>query len=284
MPGEICIGGAGVGRGYLARPGLTARRFLPDPFSAEPGRRMYGSGDRACWGPKGEILFLGRMDHQVKLRGFRIELGEIEAVLRSHRAVLDAAVVVRGESSGEPFLAAFAAAGGRAKDPSLLVELRSRLREQLPEYMVPARIIPQESLPVSPHGKIDRTALAERPLPDPPAVRFVPPRSDVERRIAEIWSQVLEKERIGVEDNFFDLGGHSLLMAQAYSRLRDAFDRDFSMIDLFRYPTVRSLAQFLEKGSSDAPSFERVERRAQRQRRAFGSKTPPGDLAKEESR
>ncbi len=272
VPGEIHIGGAGVGRGYLARPGLTAERFLPDPFCGQSGRRMYRSGDRACWGPKGEIIFLGRTDHQVKLRGFRIELGEIESVLRSHPAVLDAAAVVRNETSAEPSLAAFVAAGGRANDPSILEDLRSWLRDRLPEYMVPARIALLEKLPASPHGKVDRQALAGRPLPAPAAVRFVPPGNDVEQRIAGIWRHVLEKDRVGVEDNFFDLGGHSLLMAQVYSQLQEAFDREFSMIDLFRHPTVRSLAQFLEKVSPDEPSFEEVKRRAQRQRRAFGAR------------
>ncbi len=230
------IGGAGVARGYLNRPELTAEKFIPDPFSAEPGARMYKTGDLARYRPDGNIEFLGRADHQVKIRGFRIELGEIEAALGQHPAVREAVVLAREDAPGEKRLVAYVVAGARAADDD---DLRRFLKEKLPEYMVPAVFVLLDALPLMPNGKIDRRAL---PAPDRSRPEldkaFVAPRTPTEELLAEIWAQLLDIERVGVHDNFFDLGGHSLLATQA------------------RFPHARSLPG----GNSAAPSVRGTDR------------------------
>jgi len=224
--GEVLVGGAGVARGYLARPGLTAERFVPDPFAASPGARLYRSGDLARRRPDGDLDYLGRIDHQVKIRGFRIELGEIEAALTAHPAVGEAAVVViEGASSNDLRLAAYwVPRTGESAEAPAVDALRGHLRERLPEYMVPAHFVALDGLPLTPTGKLDRRA-----LPAPDAVRddasaaSVAPRTATERRLAAAWRDVLGVERVGVHDDFFDLGGHSLLATQLISRARAAF-------------------------------------------------------------
>jgi amino acid adenylation domain-containing protein len=249
VPGELHVGGAGVARGYLGRPGLTAERFVPDPFSPAPGARMYGTGDRARRLADGTLEFLGRVDRQVKLRGFRVELGEVEAALAALPEVREAAVVVREGVSGEVRLVGYvAAAEGAAPAPA---ELRARLRERLPEYMVPAPLVVLDAMPLTPNGKLDRAA-----LPDPGSAAdgraFVAPRTPAEERIARTWAEVLGVDRVGVEDNFFELGGSSLLAVTLIERMR----RQGLSVDvraLFATPTVAALAAAAGGG---APAVE----------------------------
>jgi amino acid adenylation domain-containing protein len=252
--GELYLGGAGVARGYLHRPELTAERFVPDPFAREAGARLYRTGDRVRVLADGNIEYLGRRDGQVKVRGFRIELGEIEAVLAEHDSVREA-VVVAGEGTGggtDKRLVAYVV-GARAEGINVGV-LRGYVEGRLPQYMVPSVFVEMESLPLTPNGKVDRRALPE-PEQSRPELEssFVAPETELEQIIAGIWREVLEVERVGVHDGFFDLGGHSLLLAQAHSRLRNTLNRDISMVDLFKYPTISALAKYLseEKDSTD---------------------------------
>ncbi|WP_420125382.1 non-ribosomal peptide synthetase, partial [Longimicrobium sp.] len=246
VPGELCIGGAQVARGYLGRPGLTAERFVPDPFSAEGGARLYRSGDKVRWLADGTIEYLGRLDEQVKVRGFRIELGEIEATLRRHPAVTDCAVVAREDAGGEKRLAAYVVGEVEAE------ALREHLRQSLPEYMVPSAFVPLDALPLTPNGKLDRRAL---PAPDLASVEeaYVAPRTPAEEALAQIWGDVLGIERVGVEDNFFAIGGHSLLATRVVSRVREALDVEVGVVALFDHPTVAGLARWLgERGAAGA--------------------------------
>jgi amino acid adenylation domain-containing protein len=252
VPGELHVGGAGVTRGYLNHPGLTAAKFIPDPFGSEPGARLYKTGDLARYLPDGNIDFLGRIDHQVKVRGFRIELGEIELMLGQHEAVRQAVVLVREDAPGDKRLAAYV-----VLEPGYALtsaELRGFLKEKLPEYMVPSSLLILEALPLTPNGKLDREALAKIKVGRQETERaYVAPRRDLEQTIADIWQGVLGVERVGLHDNFFDLGGHSFLLIKVHGRLREAVRQDISMVDLFKYPTVHSLAQYLnpEQGESE---------------------------------
>jgi amino acid adenylation domain-containing protein len=275
VAGEIYIGGDGVSRGYLGQPGLTAERFIPDLFSDKAGTRLYATGDLARYLWK-DLGFLGRKDHQVKIRGFRIELGEIETVLKTHSALRDAVVVARdADSSGEKQLVAYAVSETPEKAATIAEpqrDLRVFLRQRLPEYMIPSAFVLLDAIPLTRHSKIDRAALtaSDRRL-STEGENYVPPRNEIERSIAMIWREVLEIDRVGVRDNFFDLGGHSLLMARAYSKLRETIGQEFSMIDLFRYPTISSLAEFLSDGEGprETTTREEIQRRAGKQRAAF---------------
>jgi acyl carrier protein len=243
--GELYVGGAGLARGYLNRPGLTAERFVPDPFGGEPGARLYKSGDLVRWRPDGLLEYLGRADQQVKVRGFRIELGEIEAALARHPMVGEAIVAARAEGPGDTRLVAYVVPR-RRPGPSA-ADLREWLKETLPAYMVPAGFVTLESLPLTPNGKVDRAALPA-PEGDAPGPRSesLAPRSPAEEVVAGIWAEVLGRERVGVHDNFFDLGGHSLLATQVVSRLRDALAPGLPLRTLFEAPTVADLARRLE--------------------------------------
>jgi len=251
VPGELLIGGAGVARGYLDRPAATAAAFVPDPWSAEPGARLYRSGDLARWLADGQLEFLGRIDHQVKIRGFRIEPGEIEAVLGEHPELAEVAILAQtSQAGGGKRLVAYYApiVGARPSQGAL----RAFLAERLPEHMVPSHFVALDQLPLNTHGKIDRAALPalnqERPEL---ATDFVAPATETERRIAAIWQEFLEVERVGVDDNFFELGGHSLLLIQLHRRLMEAFERpDLEMASLLRNPSVGSLAALLAEEPS----------------------------------
>jgi amino acid adenylation domain-containing protein len=252
-PGELLIGGRGLARGYRGRPDLTAERFVPDPWRGEPGARLYRTGDLARFRTDGEIELLGRLDHQVKIRGFRIELGEVEAALSAHPDVRQAVVVARPDASGLQRLVAYAVFGA-SRTPGA-AELRRDLASRLPEPFVPSLFVALDRLPLTANGKVDRKALPDpEPAPGEAPAADALPRSTLERAIADIWREVLKVQRVGLHDNFFDLGGHSLLAAQVHASLREAAGAEVSMVDLFRYPTVASLARFLApEARADTP-------------------------------
>ncbi|MBW3656193.1 MAG: amino acid adenylation domain-containing protein, partial [Gemmatimonadetes bacterium] len=240
-PGELCIGGVQVGRGYLGRPALTAQAFIPDPFSAEPGARLYRTGDLARWRPCGVLEYLGRMDHQVKVRGFRIEPGEVESVLAAHPAVGACVVVTREDTPGDVRLVAYTVATAGVQAPSA-DELRAFARERLPEHMVPLAWVALQALPLSPSGKIDRKAL---PAPERgcTGTAYAAPRSEVEQTLALIWAEVLGVERVGVHDDFFALGGYSLLGMQVAARVQQAFGVSLPLHTLFQATTIEALSR-----------------------------------------
>jgi amino acid adenylation domain-containing protein len=244
VPGELRIGGDGLARGYLGRPDLTAERFVPDPFAETPGARFYRTGDLVRRGRDGVLHFLGRIDEQVKIRGFRVELGEIEAALRHLPGVARAAAVALDSR-----VAAYVVREPGAQCTA--AELRQALARSLPDYMIPAEVVFLESLPLTAHGKVDRRA-----LPAPGHTQSAaggaaqPPRTELERLIAALWQDLLQRTGFGIEDDFFELGGHSLLIAQVQGRLQEALGRDVPVVDLFRFPTIRSLAACLE-GTAD---------------------------------
>jgi amino acid adenylation domain-containing protein len=258
VPGELFIGGAGLARGYLERPDLTAERFIPDPFSREPGARLYRTGDVARFRAGGEIEYLGRDDHQVKIRGNRIELGEIKALLEQHEQVKEAVVLVREERSGDKRLVGYVV--GRDGAEVEAGQLRSYLRKHLPEYMVPGVIVSLKEMPLTPNGKMDRRAL---PAPDfsQRELECVTPRTEVERQISAIWREALGIDHFGVHDNFFDLGGHSLLMAQVHNKLQETLSIEITIVEMFQYPTISSLAKHLSFNESEQHSSEQSQLR-----------------------
>jgi amino acid adenylation domain-containing protein len=271
IPGELYVGGGGLTRGYLNRPELTAEAFVPNTFSHEPGARLYKTGDLARYLSDGNIEFLGRSDHQVKVRGFRIELAEIEAVLAQHPAVRESAVLAREEVAGEKRLVAYVALdpieGGAAPTG---VKLRSYLRQRLPEYMTPSVFVELDALPLTPNGKVDRRALPapEKARPDLESA-FAAPRNPIEEKLAEITAQILRIEKPGIHDNFFELGGHSLLATQFISRVRNAFQVELPLRIVFAGPTIAELAEAIEKGKEGgleprAPAMKAIPRETRR--------------------
>ncbi len=243
--GEIYIGGAGVARGYHRSPALTAERFVPHPYAPLPGSRLYRTGDLGRFLPDGNIEFLGRADEQVKIRGFRVEVAEIEAVLRQHPDVREGAVAACDDERGGLRLVAYVV----PRTPEVeMSDLRDFLREQLPEYMLPSAIVRLEVFPLTPNGKLDRKAL---PAPSGAGYEadgpYVAPRSELERLIADVWRETLAVERVGVRDNFFNLGGHSLLLIRVNNRLREALRMELPVVELFKYPTVSALAEHLSR-------------------------------------
>jgi amino acid adenylation domain-containing protein len=238
VAGELLIGGVGVARGYHRRPALTAERFVPDPFAS--GARLYRTGDLARWRPDGTIDFLGRIDHQVKLRGLRIELGEIESALRDQPAVTEAAVIVREDNPGDKRLVAYVI--GETTD------LKAALKDTLPEYMVPSAFVTLDTLPLTPNGKLDRKALPAPVATRDASAELVEPRTDVERLLAAIWSAILNVPTLGIDDDFFDLGGHSMLATQVVARIRkeSTGTRAVGVMDLFTHRTIRDLASFMD--------------------------------------
>jgi amino acid adenylation domain-containing protein len=267
VAGELHVGGAGLARGYLHRPEITAERFVPDPFGS-PGARLYRTGDLVRWRPSGDLEFLGRVDTQVKLRGFRVELGEIEAALRSHAEVRDAAVVLRPGPGGDPRLVAYLVTD--RSDQSDRSELKAFLKQRLPEFMTPYLFVELPALPLTGSGKVDRLALpAPEPVRRDPAAGYEAPRTELERTIAEVWRELLGIERIGRHDNVFELGAHSLLIVRAHSRLRRALGRELSVVDLFRHASVGALAGYLSR-EEENPNFEQVKTLAQQQKAALG--------------
>jgi acyl carrier protein len=253
--GEIYIGGTGVARGYHNRPDLTVERFIPSPFSAEPGGRLYKTGDLGRLLPDGQIAFLGRIDDQIKIRGYRIEPGEIESVLDRHPDINASIVVARENGSGERRLVAYVVPN--AESDLTYTALRDFLRHLLPEYMIPAGFVRIDALPLTHNGKIDRAA-----LPDPTPANMLQndgsaePCTSTEQRVAEILGELLNLESVGLEDNFFLLGGHSLLGAQLIARLRDTFGVEISLRSLFEGPTVAALSAELDRLGENRDQLE----------------------------
>jgi amino acid adenylation domain-containing protein len=254
-PGEICVSGIGVGAGYWKNEAKTKLSFVPNPFP-DPSKKLpenradliYKTGDLGRWLSNGNIEFLGRIDHQVKIRGFRVELGEIETFLDQHPNVRENVVVVYQEEEEVDSTVLVAYIVAKAEPAPSISELRSFLREKLPDHMVPSAFMMLENLPLAPSGKIDRKAL---PKPDNlrPVLEtaYVLPRNDMELAIADIWQKTLKVEKVGIEDNFFDLGGHSLNVLQVYSQLRELFKADLAITDLFKYPTISSISRYLNQ-------------------------------------
>jgi len=242
VTGELYIGGAGVARGYLHQAGLTAERFIPDPFSRTAGERMYRTGDIARLGQDGKVEYLGRADGQVKIRGYRIELGEIETALSRHDDVRVAVVLAQPDEAQEMRLIAYVVAADAA--PVLTMsEMRNYLGEKLPHFMIPGALVLMDELPLTPNGKVDRRALA---APEQNrgtlGVEYAPPVTAVEEILVNIWSEVLRVEQVGIHDNFFDLGGHSLLATQVISRISQTFQAELPLRRLFEQPTISVLA------------------------------------------
>ena len=262
VAGELCIGGEGLARGYFHRPDLTAEKFIPNPFSKEAAR-LYKTGDLARYLPNGDIEYIGRIDNQVKIRGFRIEFGEIEAQLTQYPNVRESVVIVREDIPGDKRLVAYVVSEQElAPKPS---ELRSFLKEKLPNYMIPVVFVPMKTLPLTPNGKVNRKAL---PAADGFSLEletaYIKPRNDLEKSIAMIWQQVLKVEKVGIHDNFFELGGHSLLLVQVHSQLHEIFKTNLLVLDLFRYPTISSLAEFINQVNNNKPSYsDQTEARTQ---------------------
>jgi surfactin family lipopeptide synthetase C len=268
VTGELYIGGAGVARGYLKRPDLTAERFVPDPFGGREGGRLYRTGDRARRLADGNIEYLGRIDQQVKIRGFRIEPEEIRVALMQHAGVKDAVISTHGDSIEDRRLVAYViAATERELSGS---ELRDYLKERLPDYMLPSVFVMLEKLPLTPNGKIDYRAL---PQPEGHHVglrnEYVAPRTDVEQLLRNIWHEVVGIEKIGIHDNFFDLGGHSILLLKVQRKIRESFQHELSLVELFKYPTIHLLAERLKRepdAAVEPPSFGRSFERAETRR------------------
>jgi len=265
VPGEIYIGGEGLARGYLNRPSLTAERFVPDPFSLEAGARLYRTGDLARYSINGEIEILGRLDNQVKIRGFRIELGEIEAVLRSCPGIKEAVVIAREHASGDKRLLAYLVPSA---DALQVAAVRSFLHQKLPSHQIPSTFTFLEELPLTPNKKVNVHALPDPAGTEPSAVGDTP-ESETEQNIAAVWSEVLDVAGIGAHDNFFEIGGTSLLVVQVNARLREVFNREIPIVEMFRNPTVSTLARFLEGGAEDKPSFDQAQNRAAQQANAM---------------
>ncbi|MBE9209291.1 amino acid adenylation domain-containing protein [Nostoc sp. LEGE 06077] len=267
--GELYIAGLGLARGYLNRPELTAQKFIPNPFSNRPGERLYRTGDLARYRLDGSIEFLGRMDNQVKIRGFRIELGEIEAVLDQHPEVKEVVVIARDDVDNQKRLVAYIVVN--QKPGVSISELRNYLGEKLPRYMIPAALIKLDALPLTPNGKVDYRALPEQAQLDL-AESYVAPQSELEQIITNIWQELLHLEKVGIHHNFFDIGGHSLLMVQVHSKLQKVLNRDISILDLFQYPTISKFAKYLSQEQDKQPDLSNYEltenqRESRRQRR-----------------
>ncbi|HLH61200.1 MAG TPA: amino acid adenylation domain-containing protein [Ktedonobacteraceae bacterium] len=270
--GELYVGGIGVGRGYLGEAARTAEAFIPDPFSNESGARLYKTGDQVRYHSDGILEFLGRIDHQVKLHGYRIELGEIEAGLTRHAGVRECAVLLREDTPGKQSLVAYI-----VPQPGHDLQsdkLSGYMKDILPEYMVPSAFVMMHALPLTANGKLDRKAL---PAPDQAdalsQAAFVAPRTPIEEKLAKIWRDVLEVERIGIHDNFFEAGGHSLLITQVVARIRDAFEVELPLRVLFKTPTIAGVAEAIEKMKTRTdelrkPSLIAVAREAHRIQRS----------------
>ncbi|MDM3870605.1 LLM class flavin-dependent oxidoreductase [Porticoccus sp. W117] len=267
VPGDLFIGGDGVVRGYLNRPDLTSERFITNPFM-EQGT-IYWTGDMARYQEDGVIDFLGRVDHQVKIRGYRIELGEIETRIGQYAGVRENVMLLREDSPGDQRLVAYLMVGDPAFD---IAALKSHLREKLPEYMVPNDVVILDAFPQTPNGKIDRKALpSPQSLQKAQVAEYVAPEDGIEKTIAKVWQETLQLDKVGINDNFFDLGGHSLLIVKVHSQLKAELDQPVSLTDLYRCPTIKSLTAFLNTDGA-GESMKKSSDRAQRRRAMMGGR------------
>lgn len=265
VSGEIYIGGTQVARGYLNRPELNRERFVPDPFDRMPGARLYRTGDIGRYGFDGAIEYLGRVDFQVKIRGFRVELGEIEAQLESCDGIGNCAVVVQGEGEAARLVAYYTVRPGSNPQPS---ELREQIARYLPEYMIPQHFVLLEQMPLTTSGKIDRRRLPKLSI-QRANLLDVGPRSEEERKVATLWGELLGVDRVGIHENFFEIGGNSLLVMRMAAKLRQTFGKDVSVVDIFRYPTIEQLAAHLASGRQSEVIQEKTKLQAARQREAL---------------
>jgi len=273
VTGELCIAGEGLARGYVRGGDGAAERFLPDPFSPTPGARLYRTGDLARHLPDGAIDYIGRSDYQVKIRGCRVELREVEGALCRSAAVAEAVVIARDASTGKQLVAYVVARPGHS---GVEEELRNQLRGELPSYMEPAAIVLLDRLPLTANGKVDR-----RRLPEPDYSmhvggttrgEFVAPATKLERAMAAIWQEILQVDEVGMYDNFFDLGGHSLSMIQAHSKMQAASGREFPIIKLFEFPTVCLIAEHLSQEASESPAQSENAERARARRESLAER------------
>jgi acyl carrier protein len=249
----------------LERPELTAERFIKSPFDRQ--KRIYWTGDLAKYRDDGVIDFLGRVDHQVKIRGYRIELGEIEALLGKHDSVRDCILLLREDTLGDQRLVAYVVPSSIAPDIS---ELKQHLRKQLPEYMVPNDVVVLDEMPLTPNGKVDRKKLPSPQSQSKTAVAdYVEPEDELQKIIATIWQESLQIEKVGMNDNFFDLGGHSLLIVGVHQQLKSRVEKPISLTDLYRFPTIRSLTEFLNNDDANS-SLKQSSDRAKRRRDSMG--------------
>jgi amino acid adenylation domain-containing protein len=274
-PGELCVAGAGIGAGYINAPDMTAAKFVPNPFPWIAGATVYRTGDQARWLPDGVIEFLGRLDHQVKIRGFRIELHEIESVLNAHPDVREAVVVVKGAGGDEDarLVCYVMPREGAAVEVG---RLRSHLGERLPAYMVPAAFHVLPNFPLSPNGKVDRRALQSLPEPvaEPagkPAAATLPD-NEMESRIRDVWVEVLGIANVGMDENFFDIGGNSIQLAKVHTRLQSLLGREIPITDLFAHTTVHRLAAHFGQTVNPESRADAINERARRQREAIAAK------------
>ncbi|MCP5098040.1 MAG: amino acid adenylation domain-containing protein, partial [Chloroflexi bacterium] len=267
--GELHIGGAGITRGYHNRPDLTATRFIPDPFGGMPGARLYKTGDLVRYRANGDLEFVGRADNQIKIRGYRIELGEIAHALVQHDAVKEATAIVREDTPQQKRIVAYVIPHpGFGITPG---ELRSHLKQQLPDYMVPSAIVLIDTFPHTPNGKLDKDAL---PMPTTQRIieiAYQPPQTATQQKIAAIMQEILQIDQVGIQDNFFDLGAHSLLLIQAHARLQEIFQREIAVIDLFRYATIESLSAYLSQDDNkkQQETATAIQQREQKRRAAM---------------
>jgi non-ribosomal peptide synthetase component F len=258
VAGELYIGGAGQARGYLAKPELTAERFVPNPFSTREGARFYRTGDLARWNEEGNIEYLGRMDGQVKIRGYRIECGEVEAALRQCAGVKEAVVAVR-ENNGDQRLAAYLLTDDFCLE---VAAIRRVLLEKLPEFMVPSWIIPLERLPLNSNGKVDRKALAQNHFEaiNENKKEYEAPANATEELVAAIWVEVLKVAQVGRNDNFFELGGHSLLAMQVIARIRSVFREEVGLRTLFEEPVLAGFVNHIARKEKRPGRIEKIAR------------------------
>jgi acyl-coenzyme A synthetase/AMP-(fatty) acid ligase/acyl carrier protein len=264
VPGELCIGGEGVARGYRNRPELTAEKFVTITLPGGRAERVYRTGDVARFRGDGQLEFIGRRDHQVKVRGYRIELGEIEAILATHPGVKECVVTVREDTPGDQRLVGYAVTtAGSSFDPDAA---RTTLRAKLPDYMIPNSFMILPALPLTPNGKIDRKMLPAPEAPPPRAADAVDTlMTPAQLRVAGIWQDVLHVDRVGLYDNFFDLGGHSLLLVKLHAALKREFSGDLELVELFQRTTVAAQADRLSSASVADGALRRAQARAARQ-------------------
>lgn len=245
VPGELHISGEGLAKGYLNHPDLTAEKFVSHPFTTDSKARLYKTGDLARFLPNGQIECLGRVDYQVKIRGFRIELEEVEVALSEHPSVLECVVAAWKNTDSDERLVAYIV-NQRGDEGATVGELRTFMKQKVPDFMVPSNFVLIETLPLTPNGKVDRKALPQPDVARSIAENYVAPRTEVEQEMATLWAQILKLERVGIYDNFFELGGHSLLAAQLLARIRQKFAIDLQLRMLFEASTVADLTERLE--------------------------------------